>query len=342
MNDLGRRILVTGGTGFIGSRLVDELCRRGIKVAVLTRSPNAVIERWPHSGVVALGCDLASGAGVKEACHGADAVFHLAGYAHAEDAGTVGANLHWRTTVEGTRALLGGMEAAAVKRIVFLSSVKAMGEGGEACFDESTPCVPTTPYGRAKLEAERLILEDAAHRGMHAAVLRLPLVYGPGSKGNLPRLVQAIARGWFPPPPKIENRRSMVHVDDVVQAALLAAVNPVADGMTYVVTDGQTYSTRQIYEWICVSLGRSIPRWSVPELPLRVAARAGDVLGRLGLRRVPFNSAAFEKLFGSACYSLQKIASELGYQPRHGLRESIDEMAKTYQRGRGSRSGCRS
>lgn len=333
MSSPRRRILVTGGTGFIGARLVDELCRLSVNVSVLTRRPKAVIERWPHSGIVTFDCDLASDASIENACQEVDTVFHLAGYAHAEDSETAGVSIHWRTTVEGTRTLLRGMEAARVKRIVFLSSVKAMGEGGETCFDESSPCLPVTPYGRAKHEAEQLILDDAARRGTHATVLRLPMVYGPGAKGNLPRMVQAIARGRFPPPPKIKNRRSMVHVDDVVQAILLASANPVVDGITYIVTDGQLYSTRQIYEWICASLGRSVARWSVPAWPFRVVAVTGDALGRLGLRRVPFNSAVYEKLFGSACYSSQKISSELGYRPRHGLRESIEEMVETYKHG---------
>jgi len=97
-----------------------------------------------------------------------------------------------------------------------------------------------------------------------SVVLRLSMVYGPTRKGNLPRMIEAVTKGRFPPLPETGNKRSMVHVDDVVQAAMLAAERPESVGQTYVVTDGPPYSTRQIYECICEALGRDAPKWHVP------------------------------------------------------------------------------
>ncbi len=264
------------------------------------------------------------------ACTGVETLFHLGGYAHADDDAATAASLHWQVTVEGTRALLAEAARASVRRLVYLGSVKAMGEGGPACLDERGEMRPVTAYGRAKLEAERLVAE-AGRQGMSVCVLRLPLVYGRGSKGNLPRMIAAIDQGRFPPLPEVHNRRSMVHVDDVVRALLLAARRPEASGQTYIVTDDQTYSTRQIYELICRALGKRTPRWTFPLGTLQWAAKGGDLIGRVRKRPFFFDSATLEKLTGSAWYSSRKIARELSYRPACTLQSALPGMVDEYR-----------
>src|SRR5207302_1975481 len=124
---------------------------------------------------------------------------------------------------DGTRHVLEGAVAGGARCFVLFSSVKAMGEGEDRCLDESFSGVPTTPYGRSKLEAEQATLEFGRRTGLHVTCLRFPLVYGPGNKGNLYQMIAAIDRGIFPPLPEFGNRRSMVHVADAVRAAVLAA-----------------------------------------------------------------------------------------------------------------------
>jgi nucleoside-diphosphate-sugar epimerase len=321
--DLYRKaVLVTGGTGFIGRHLVNVLRQQGADVTVLSRHNPAT----GAQGFRLITGDLARPDTLEGICLGRDIVFHLGGYVHDRD-GLDGKNeeINRQVTVAGTRALVEQALQAGASRFVFFSSVKAMGEGGETCADESAACQPTTEYGRAKREAEKIVL-DAARRGLPVVVLRMPMVYGPGAKGNLPRMIQAVARGRFPPLPETGNKRSLVDVRDVVQAALLAAVNSLASGKVYIVTDGLAYSTRQIYEWICAALPRPVPRWTIPVSWLRLAAFAGDVIGRLRRRRFTLDSAALEKLLGSAWYSSEKITRELNYRPAHTLKDSLPEM----------------
>jgi nucleoside-diphosphate-sugar epimerase len=322
------RTLVTGGTGFIGARLVAELLRRGIPLRVATRDPARARARWTRAAVEVAAVDLVSGAGAREACADVDTIYHLAGYAHADDAGAGAEALHRQTTVDGTRALLEAAAAQGVRRIVFLSSVKAMGEGTEGCVDESEPADPVTPYGKSKRQAEIMVLESGI---AHACVLRLPLVYGPDWKGNLPKMAAAIARGRFPPPPRRQNRRSMIHVDDVVRALILVANCPAARGQIYLVADAAPYSTREIYEWMCESLGRRVPTWSVPMWLLRVGAAFGDALERVTGKDLPLDSRRLTKLFGSACYRTDKIQRELGFTARHNLRDSMVELLGGHQ-----------
>ncbi|MEA3275432.1 MAG: NAD-dependent epimerase/dehydratase family protein [Pseudomonadota bacterium] len=329
----GVPVLVTGGTGFIGFHLVETLLDGGAGVRILSRSREKVARLWPSGSVDVRIQDLTEPAGLEDVCRGVDTLFHLASYAHDADATEAEQRRqHKSVTEEGTKAILDAAVAAGVRRFVFASSVKAMGEGGHGMVSEDTPAVPESAYGRSKWEAERAVL-DAQRFGLEVCVLRFPMVYGPGNKGNLPRLIAAIDRGLFPPLPPGVNRRSMVHVHDVVQALLLAATHPAAAGNSYIVTDGRFYSTRRIYEIVNEALGRETPRWSIPVGLLESGARVGDWLGSLVRHPMPLNSASLHKLLGSAEYSSTRIQHELGYCPRYTLEEAIPSLIAEYRMG---------
>ncbi len=165
--------------------------------------------------------------------------------------------------------------AAGGRRLVYLSSVKAMGAaisaGGEP-VDETTPPAPDTLYGRAKLATERSVLAAGKAGRLHVCVLRSPMIYGLTGAGNIARMIDAVARNRFPPWSKIGNRRPSLHVQDLIAAALLAATHPRACGRTYLVTDGKGYSTRWLYELIRLALGKPVPGWTVPYWALATAA----------------------------------------------------------------------
>lgn len=327
-----KKSLVTGASGFIGQHLVQALCGRKQEVVALTRDPTVAARFWSGK-VTARRVDLTRPETVTEACRGVDAVFHLAGYAHGDDEGTSqAAERHRQVTLLGTRALIENAVRNEVRCFVFISSVKAIGEATEGCVDESQEPLPTTAYGKAKFEAEQCVLEAAARHGVHACVLRLPLVYGPGVKGNLLRMIDSIERGRFPSLPETGNQRSMVHVEDVVQATLLAAENPRANKQTYIVTDANEYSTRRIYEHICKGLGKTRSRWSISRNMLQVGARVGDMIESLTGRSVALDSERLEKLLGSAWYSSQKITRELGYKPTRSLDDSVEEIVEAYRK----------
>lgn len=305
--------LVTGATGFIGRRLrlpgVRALVRRAEGL------PDEVVS------------DLHDPASLAEACAGIECVFHCAGYAHAFASSDPDA--HRRINFEGTRNLLRAAGEAGVRRFVFLSSVKAMAEPGDACVDENWPGEPITPYGRAKRAAEEAVLEAGAKYGMHVANLRLAMVYGRGGRGNLERMARGIRAGWFPPLPETGNRRSLVHVDDVVAVMRLVAQVPAANGRTYIVADPKAYSGREIYDAIRRALCKPPVRWRVPAALLRCGGRLGDGLGRLAGRTLPLNSEVSERLLGSACYSPARIERELGWRAGIGLDEGVREMLGT-------------
>jgi len=225
-----------------------------------------------------------------------------------------------------TRNLLKAAGEAGVRRFVFLSSVKAMAEPGDVCVDEDWLGEPATPYGRAKRAAEEAVLESGAKYGMHVVNLRLAMVYGRGGRGNLERMARGIRAGWFPPLPETGNRRSLVHVDDVVAAMRLVAQAPAANGRTYIVAEPRAYSGREIYDAIREAVGRAPSHWRVPDSLLRLGGILGDGLGKLSGLTLPLNSEVAERLLGSACYSPARIERELGWQACIRLEEGVREM----------------
>ncbi len=331
VDNKANKIIVTGASGFIGRHLVSALIDGGASVDVLVRPSRVpdVTDFWPGRAVAARAGDLLDHSSLVGICDDVRTVFHLAGYAHAEDAQAD--DTHWRVTVEGTRALLREVVRAGVSRFVFVSTVKVMGDGGQHCLDERSPLAPRGAYGRAKRVAEEMVFEAGSAHDLPVCVIRLPLVYGRDNKGNLPRMIVAIDRGRFPPLPAIPNRRSMVHVDDVVQALLLAAEQPQARGQRYIVTDGLAYSTSDIYMQIRHALGKGSPAWCLPRWVLRVGARVGDLIGRIRRRPLSFNSMVFGKLTESAWYSNDKIRRELGFRPTRTFTDGLPEMIQEYR-----------
>lgn len=311
-------ILVTGAGGFIGAELVKKLRTRDFNVKTMVRSsvPGEKHFQW----------DLTSGQCPVDMFEGVHTLFHLAGKAHAV-AETLAEQADYRqVNIDGTRKLLEAAKQAGVKCFVFFSSVKAVGDGEYQPIDEKVTIPATTCYGQSKYEAEQLVL----HGGYvpYPVVIRPAMVYGNSNKGNLPRMIKAIKAGLFPPVPELHNRRSMVHVEDVVRAAILAAEKPEAKGQIYIVTDGQSYSTRQIYDWIREGLGKTPVCWAIPLVFLKALAKIGDTIGLLRRRRFLFDSITLKKLTGSAWYCSAKIERELGFTPRYTLPQSLPDILR--------------
>jgi len=315
-------MLVTGASGFIGRHLCQELMSRGFQVTAMLRT----VQSGPWQNVVV--SDLGRGNVDPLDLEGVDTIFHLAGKAHTRARTAAELREYETVHVQGTRALLQAARQAGVRAMVYLSSVKAMGEGGNEIWDETSPCAPQNPYAITKLAAERIVLEELPLSC--PVVLRPALVYGAGSKGNLDLMIRAVRKGLFPSIKFPPNARSMIHVHDVVQACMLAAAREQACGQIYVLTDGREYATGEILAWIHEALGKH-PRLRIPFAFLQAASVLGDVLERIGLS-APLNSDALAKLAGSARYSNARICRELGFAPAWDLRRGIGEMADDLRR----------
>lgn len=311
--------LVSGGSGFIGRRLSENLLGNGMACRFLSRKPSL--------NVSSVRASLDDRKALAEACVGIDTVFHCAGYAHAFSSlsGNDSAK-HWVVNFEGSRNLVEAAGQAGVRSFVFLSSVKAMAEPGEECVDEDFPGEPETAYGRSKLAAEQAILAAGQRYGMHIVNLRLSMVYGAGGRGNLERMGRLVKRGIFPPLPETGNHRSLVHVDDVVSAMRLVAGDARANGRTYIIAGQEAPSGRGLFDVLRLAQGLPPCNWSVPVSVLRAVARLGDGMGKISGHRLPLDSEALDRLLKSAWYSPARIERELGWRARVSLMDGLAEM----------------
>jgi UDP-glucose 4-epimerase len=265
--------------------------------------------------------DVCTGNGLATAFQGADAVVHLAARNHVlrETAKDPLAEYR-RVNVNGTRNVLRAAASSGVKVFVHMSSVKAMGEGAEGILTENDKCDPRTPYGISKQESEEVVRSESARSGMRAVILRLPMVYGPGNKGNLPRMIRWADRGLPFPLVQPDNLRSMAYVGNVVAGVLAVLDDPPAGGAapnTYIVKDDADCSTRMIYTSICRTLGK-VPRF----LPLPSAL--GRVAGAI--------SEDFRKVTSSFRVSSAKIREEIGFVPPVSAEEGIARTVEWYRR----------
>jgi len=204
---------------------------------------------------------------------GCSVVIHAAARAHhMGETGSAALSAYRRTNVDGTRALIAAMEAAGVRRLVQVSSIKAIGErSGASPLRPGDLRRPEDPYGRSKAEAEDLVVEAHAAGRIEAVIIRPVLVHGPGAKGNLARLMQRIQRGRPVPVGRRENRRSLLGVANLADALLRVAVAPVpvrADGRPpiYHLADDGVVSTRHLVETLAQGLAVSprmvrVPGW---------------------------------------------------------------------------------
>lgn len=330
---LPQKVLVTGATGFLGAHVCRAFVGRGIPVRALVRQPGSPtppgVERCP---VPALD-DVAE---LRSALAGVEAVVHLAAHVHhrsipADESAE--AAMFRTVNVEGTRNLLDASVAAGVRDFLLVSSVKAVGELSAEPWTEDTPPAPADAYGVTKLEAERLAREAAVRHHLHTPVLRLPLVYGPGMKGNALHLFDAVARGTPLPFGAVRNRRSLLYVGNLI-AAIFATLESEAGNDTFFVSDLDDLSTPELIRAIARALGRPARLVAVPVGLLRLAARAGDLLSRVV--SFPLTSASLDRLAGSLTVDCSRLMKQTGYRPSHSVADGLQVTAEWHRARRGA------
>ena len=287
------KYLITGSSGFIGSRLYDFLEKEGHIVIGVSKNK----KKNPHSDII---CDLEIDSLKKKDLYGVTTVFHLAGLAHDLSNPKALKNKFISLNVEATKKLAQLAADSGVKNFIFVSSVKAEIEDTDhKNSNEETDGI----YGKTKRSAELEILEFSSNIDMRVFIVRPALVYGTEIKGNLLLMKNAIKNGWFPPLPKIYNNRSMIHVDDLVRAIVLVEKEG-KNREIYNVTDGEDYSTTRIYEAMHEMLGKAPPKIRVPLLLVKL------------MRYIPGNIGyKITKLLDDENYCSSKIVS-LGFRAK--------------------------
>jgi nucleoside-diphosphate-sugar epimerase len=325
--------LVTGAGGFVGRPLCEELLHRGYQVKAAVRA----LGRFP-AGMESVAVGAIDGeTDWTDALCDVDTVIHLAARVHVmKDSAADPLAEFLKVNLHGTANLAQQVARAGVKRLVYVSSVKVNGEstsasatltpgpssvsggGGQNIFTESDNPNPQDPYGVSKWQAEQALRRIAQETGLEIVIVRPPLVYGPGVKGNFVSLLAAINQGIPLPLAGAHNARSLVYVGNLVDALIVCATHPAAAGQTYLVSDGEDVSTARLVETIASALGRNSRSFYFPPVLLRAAA---TLLGRAG---------QMDRLFGSLRVSDEKIRAELGWSPPYTLEQGLRETTVWY------------
>jgi len=273
------RILVTGAAGFIGRALCRGLVERGHEVLGWTRTP---AEPIPGAELRPLG-DIGPLTSWSEHLAPVDIVIHLANRAHRPV--RAGAE---QQEAEAAAALALGAAACGVRRLVHMSSVRAMGEATQpgVPFRPTDPPQPREAYGRAKLATEQALLAAARQTGLELVILRPPLVYGPAVTANFRALIRLAASGLPLPFAGIDNRRSLIFLDNLVDVAVRASLQPVAAGHVLLVRDAVDLSTAELVCALAAGLGRPVRLFAMPEAVFATLRRLplfGPLVARLTL-----------------------------------------------------------
>ena len=312
-------ILITGASGFVGSALCNALADRGCPVRRAVRNCGMTLAK--NSDIAVVG-EIDGRTQWDKTLIGVDCVIHLAARTHmVEAADEMTLALYRRINVDGTQHLAESASRCGVRRIVFLSSIKVNGEftDGGAPFTEHDLPRPQDAYGITKWEAEQALRRVAADHGLEVIILRPPLVYGPGVKGNMLRLMRLIKHGAPLPFASIRNQRSLIYVGNLVQAILLCTCVPVVGAHTYLVSDGEDVSTPELAERLGNALGIAARLFPVPK---SVLALVGKLVRR---------EHEIARLTNSLQINSMKIRTELGWIPRCSLAEGLADMAHWYR-----------
>jgi nucleoside-diphosphate-sugar epimerase len=315
------RVLVTGGSGFIGRYFCERLLAAGHEVIIL----DLVAPSWPHEGIcVELG-DVRDASAVRKALDGCDLVVHLAAAHH--DFGISEAT-YFGVNEGGARVLTEEMDRTGVRRACFFSSVAVYGDAPEPRTETTAPA-PANPYGASKLAGEAVFRRWTERGdGRRALVIRPAVVFGPRNFANVYALMRQIHSGLYLPVGRGVNVKSMAYVENVVDAALhLLALPglPAFDAYNYV--DLPHLTSRGIGDAIAEALGRRAAPVSVP-LPLALALAAPfDAVIRLPGRNLLISSARVRKLATMQTKFEAAKVREAGFEPAHTLRDGIRRMA---------------
>lgn len=322
------KVLVTGGTGFIGSRLTLDLLSENHQVRVVGQQNNdaelANTDLIKRAGAEVILTSLADPTSYASMLDGVDCVYHLGAAQHEANV----ADQHFvDVNVEGTRKLLDACVEQGVKKFVYGSTIGVYGIL-DGRIDEDSPCNPDNVYGRTKLAAEKVVLE--AKDRISVTVIRISETFGPGDR-RLLKLFKTIKKGVFFVVGSGKNLHHLIFVEDLIRGLKLAAVTDEANGEVILLSGAKPLSTREMVDTIANEVGGKVPARQAPLMPFMLIASVLETVCKpLGIspplhrRRMDF----FKKSF---TLSRDRARSLLGFEPQCSFSDGVARTAAWYR-----------
>jgi nucleoside-diphosphate-sugar epimerase len=322
-------ILLTGGTGFIGSQLAQSALRQGHRITVASPVNNDT-ERFrfdllARAGIPVIDAGLHDRERLRDVLAGRDVVIHLAAAQHEAEA----PESHFRkVNVDGTRLLLELACEQGVRRFVHGSTIGVYGQAAAGVLDEDSPLAPDNAYGRTKLEAEQAVREFSPV--IETTIVRISEAYGPGDM-RLLKLFRAISKGRYITLGAGRNERQLIYVDDLCQGLISAARSPTAVGQTMILAGTERLTTDDVAAEISAALGKSRSVKHVPLWPFNVAATVMEtVLPPLGVKP-PLHRRRLDYFRKSFRFSTQRAKRLLDFRPEVCFADGVRRTAQWYR-----------
>ena len=310
-------IAVTGANGFVGRALCTEALRRGLAVRGITRVPCTLPDGVENVAVGEVDGDTPW----EQSLAGCDVVVHLAARVHImRDKSHDPLAEFRRINTAGTQRLAQCARRSGVRRLVNVSSIGVNGSSteGELVFTDRDVPDPHNPYSLSKWEAEQALRLFQLEGGLEVVTVRPPLIYGPGVGGNFLRLLGAVHGGIPLPLGLTRNFRDLLYVGNLVDFLLVCVAHPLANGNTYLVSDGTPVSTHTLLRGLAHALGVPSRLFSVPPFLLQLV---GNLTG---------HTAEFQRLLSSLRVDSSKVQRELHWYPAYSLRQGLQATADWY------------
>jgi UDP-glucose 4-epimerase len=311
-------ILITGCNGFVGSALMNYLSNlSNLNVTGLSRDKDYISE---SSSRVLYINDLETFDKQSSILNSTDVFIHTAGKAHAMDKkGSDNSKDYFSINTDLTTELAKKAASCGVKKFIYLSSTKVFGnpEPPFVCFNAETPTKPEDPYGKSKLKAELNLMEVSKDTGLDVVIIRPPIIYGPGVKGNM-RMLLKLVNSNFPLPFRSisENKRSMISLDNLVHFIYHCIINHSASGQKFLVSDDHDLSTYEIIALFKKNLGS---KTLIFTLPKNILYLIGCITGtRNEIRR----------LVETSTVDIEHTKETLKWRPQQSVEQAFEKMIK--------------
>lgn len=310
------KVLVTGATGFIGKALVHALNQQAFDVVAVVRHISQLVSEQQ----IELG-DLSSTTEYTDALQDVDVVIHLAARAHImhDTASDPLAEFRQVNTAATLNLAIQAAEAG-VKRFIFISSIKVNGEqtAPNSPFQEQVASPPIDPYALSKYEAEHGLMSLAQCSAMQVVIIRPPLVYGPGVKANFASMINWLIKGIPLPFGAIDNKRSLIALDNLLNFIMLCITHPKAANETFLISDQEDVSTTQLLQKITKAFNKNTLLLPVPISWMRFT---GMLSGKQDVA---------DRLFASLQVDSSKATDLLGWLPVSNMHEQLKKIAAFY------------
>lgn len=324
-----KNVLITGGTGFIGTRLALKCIKKGDRVTVFSKINNAIEKSngkfLEQRGVNVVPGSITEPKEVQNVCKDKDLIFHLAAAQHEVG---IPDQVFRNVNVEGTKIILEEAVNAKVGRFIHGSTIGVFGEHPQGIITEDTPCHPKNIYGLTKLEGEAVV--NAFKESLPIVIIRISETYGPGDR-RLLKLFRAIKKKLFFMIGSGKNLHQPIYIDDLIAGLFLASEKNAAIGNTFLLSGGQQLTTREMIATIADQLQVIPPKISLPLFPfLATATILETLLKPLGIQ-APLHRRRMDFFRMSLIFSEKKSSKLLKFQPLTTFDEGVRNTAAWYQ-----------